>query len=372
VRHKSLELVQEELRVLLAAQPLLIKLVDRTFNDHEERVLHLWDFILQHGNGVHFHFEMAPDRWTEAMFQKLAELPCGIFQFEMGIQSCTPQSLAAVQRQMNVDQAEENIRRLVALARVPIHVDLILGLPFESVATFLHSFNRIFACGPHHIQLGLLKVLPNTALREQAEDFGLVFCHEAPYEILATRWLKHEQVHALHQLCTCIEAFYNTRFFPSLWSYLRQQTEAPSDFFQALLALCRQQAFFERASTQAFLTELLTQLAQQRGDLLMLELLRYDWLRCGHRFTPACLGVEPQALLRDRLRRDLPQSIPGLFSGRSRTEFLKKAVFLELSSEAAEVLGWKGGKATLLAFLPEQEGGLMPFNRVVLLEQGAV
>jgi anaerobic magnesium-protoporphyrin IX monomethyl ester cyclase len=368
VRHKELDRVQEELHVLLAARPRIIKLVDRTFNDQAERVLHLWDCILKQGTEVKFHFEMAPDRFTEAMFHKLAHIPSGLFQFEMGIQSCNPQSLAAVQRQMHLVQAEENIRRLVALNRVHIHVDLILGLPFETHESFLHGFNRIFACGPHHIQLGLLKVLPDTALRSQAEDFGLVFCKEAPYEVLATRWLKHTELHQLYQLCECIEAFYNTRFFPSLWMYLRQSPETPSDFFQDLLELCRQQGFFERAHTQAFMTELLAHLSRQRGNMLLLELLCYDWLRCGHRFTPDCLGAEAQSALRDRLRRDLTQSKAGLFSSRSRTEFLKQATFLELSSATANVLGWETGEeTTLLAFLPEQEGGIMPLNRVVVL-----
>lgn len=37
VRHKPVELVKEELTALIAANPMIIKLVDRTFNDHPER-----------------------------------------------------------------------------------------------------------------------------------------------------------------------------------------------------------------------------------------------------------------------------------------------------------------------------------------------
>jgi anaerobic magnesium-protoporphyrin IX monomethyl ester cyclase len=367
VRHKPLDLVKEELRSLIAAKPMIIKLVDRTFNDSPERALAFWEFLLTEASGVRFHFEIAPDRFTEAMFALLAKVPCDVFQFEIGIQSCNPETLAAVNRRMNVAQAEANIRRLVALDTIHIHADLILGLPFETAASFLDSFNQVFRSSPHYIQLGLLKVLPGTEMQARAEGFGLLFCAEPPYEVLSTRWLPHEELRDLYEFCECVESFYNCRFFRSLWQHLRQCGETPSAFFQALLAVCREHGFFHLAHTQALMNQLLVHLARQRHDSrLLLDLLRYDWLRCGHRFLPKELEETPQAELRDRLRRTLPQELEGLFSSRSRTEFFKQAVFLELSAEAMAALDLDGRRA-MLAFTSEQEGGVMQFNRTVAL-----
>ena len=367
VRHKSLDVVKEELRRLIAAKPLIIKLVDRTFNDSPERALAIWQFLLEEAEGVRFHFEIAPDRFTEAMFALLAKVPCGLFQFEIGIQSCNVQTLAAVRRRMDAAKAEANICRLVALDTIHIHADLILGLPFETAASFLDSFNRVFRSGPHHIQLGLLKVLPGTEMRQWADEFGLIFCNEPPYEVLATRWLPYEELRELHEFCECVEAFVNNRFFRSLWQYLRQCGEEPSAFFHSLLAVCRQHDFFRLAHTQAFMTKLLTELARQRKDsVLLLDLLRYDWLRCGHRFLPEELAKTSQPEQRDHLRRTLPQEMDGLFSNRTRTEFLKQAVFLELSAQGMAMLGL-GKEAALLAVMPEQDGGVMPFNKTAIL-----
>ncbi|WP_417910042.1 DUF4080 domain-containing protein [Candidatus Electronema sp. PJ] len=369
VRHKPLDLVKEELRGLIAAKPMIIKLVDRTFNDNPERALTLWEFLLKEADGVRFHFEIAPDRFTEEMFTLLKQVPCDLFQFEIGLQSCNEETLAAVKRRMNLAQAEANIRRLVAFDTIHIHADLILGLPFETAESFRASFNRVFRCVPHYIQLGLLKVLPDTEMQARAGEFGLVYCSEPPYEVLATRWLEHQQLRELYEFCECGEAFYNSRFFRSLWPYLLRSNEEPSCFFQALLEICREHDFFRLAHTQALMNSLLVQLAQQRKDgALVLELLRYDWLRCGQRSLPDNLATSSQPELRDRLRRELPQSVEGLFTVRSRLEFLKQAVFLELSESALAALGLdETDQPAILAFLPEQCGGVMKYNRTVVL-----
>jgi hypothetical protein len=367
VRHKPLDVVREELRRLIAAKPLIIKLVDRTFNDSPERALAIWQFLLEEADGVRVHFEIAPDRFTEAMFALLEKAPCGLFQFEIGIQSCNEQTLAAVRRRMDVSQADANIRRLVALDTIHIHADLILGLPCETAASFLDSFNRVFRSRPHHIQLGLLKVLPGTEMRQRADEFGLLFCAEPPYEVLATRSLPHEELRGLHEFCECVEAFHNNRFFCSLWQHLLQSGEEPAAFFQNLLTVCRAHDFFRLAHTQAFMTKLLAELVQQRQDsALFLELLRYDWLRCGHRALPEELTEISQPELRDRLRRTLPQEMTGLFSSRTRTEFLKQSVFLQLSAQAMAALGL-GQEAALLAVLPEQDSSVMPVKKSAVL-----
>ena len=51
------------------------------------RALAIWRFLAAQGSGTLFHFEIAPDRFTEEMFTFLAGVPPGLFQFEIGIQS---------------------------------------------------------------------------------------------------------------------------------------------------------------------------------------------------------------------------------------------------------------------------------------------
>ncbi|MCI5133236.1 MAG: DUF4080 domain-containing protein [Candidatus Electrothrix sp. EH2] len=272
---------------------------------------------------------------------------------------------------MIIEAACRNIKRLLALDSIHIHVDIILGLPYESEASFRDSFNQVFRLAPHYIQLGLLKVLPGTEIARRAEEFGLIFCNEPPYEILATRWLDHKQLSELYELCECTESFYNNRFFRSLWQYLLQSGEEPFAFFTDLLCLCREYDFFRLSRTHKLMTRILTDLVRQRKDhKILLDILRYDWLRCGHRTLPEYLTQISQPELRNRLRNQLPQNLEGLFNYQTRVEFLKQAAFTTLSQEAMQFLGLSpqnDRERGIVALLPEQTDGVMKFHRAVVL-----
>jgi hypothetical protein len=373
VRRKELAQVAAELLRILEHAPRIIKFVDRTFNDNPERALAIWRSIAAQQQPTRFHFEIAPDRFSEEMFAFLAALAPGRFQFEIGIQSTNPATLTAINRTMDVATAMANVRRLAALGTVHLHVDLILGLPFETRESFRRSLNQVFALGAHHIQMGLLKVLPATPISLEAEGHGLVFCEQPPYEVLATRWLTPPELAELHALGECLESFHNNRYFPSLWRYLRKSGEEPFRFFEGLLAVCRQHGFFDRSVTQELMARMLYELAQGRADRdLLLDLFRYDWLCCGHRFLPAFLEERPLAELRAELRGTLPPSLEGSYTLRERSEFLKRGVFLELSGRAMREIGLiRDAQAAMLCFLPEMRGGKDRCPRVVVLPVSA-
>lgn len=359
VRYKELPQVEQELGRILAFAPRIIKFVDRTFNDNPDRALAIWRYLAAQPQPTMYHFEIAPDRFSEEMFAFLAALAPGRFQFEIGIQSISPQTLAAINRGMDVAAAMENIRRLSRLGTVHLHVDLILGLPFDTRESFRRSLNQVFALEAHHIQMGLLKVLPTTPISREQDAFGLIHCAQPPYEILATRWLTHPELSELHALGGCVEAFHNNRYFPTLWRYLRRSGEEPFSFFQGLLSVCRQHGFFDLSVTQELLARMLCELARGRADReLLLELMRYDWLCCGHRFLPASLEERPLSELRAELRYSLPPSMEGWYGARERSEFLKRGVFLKLSARAGEEIGLDREERTAtVCFLPEDPPG---------------
>ena len=369
VRHKELPQVEAELARILAHSPRIIKFVDRTFNDHPDRALAIWRFLAVQPQPTRYHFEIASDRFSEEMFAFLQTLSPGRFQFEIGIQSTNPQTLAAINRSMDLSVALANIRRLAALDTVHLHVDLILGLPFETRESFRRGVNAVFALAPHHIQMGLLKVLPTTPISHDAAQFGLVSCAQPPYEVLATGWLTHQELSALHALGECVELFYNNQYFPTIWRFLRKSGEEPFSFFQDLLAVCRQHGFFDLSPTQELLTRMLCELARARADRdLLLEILRYDWLSCGHRFLPPFLETRPLAELRAELRGQLPPSMAGCYEVRERSEFLKRGMFLELSGRALAEVGQAGdGAAATVCFLPEERPGAAGRVRVLVL-----
>jgi anaerobic magnesium-protoporphyrin IX monomethyl ester cyclase len=374
VRHKDLGHVRAELLELLSHRPGTVRFVDRTFNASPERAIELWRFLAAQDGATLFHFEIAPELFTDEMFAFLAGVEPGRFQFEIGLQSTNPQTLAAVRRPADIERVRTNLRRLMNTGNIHLHVDLILGLPFETKESFRRSFNEVFSLFPHYIQVGLLKVLPGTALAMAAEDFGLVACQQPPYEILATRWLPAEELADLYWLGECAEAFFNNRYFRTLFAYLRRTEPDPFGFFEELLAVCRRRGFFALATTQDLVCRLLLEVAANRADRdLFLELLRFDWLLSGQRSLPGYLDGPSSVAIKDMLRLKLPQNWSPHFTYKDREEFFKLGIFAGFTAAALKEAGLTdGNRSGYVRFPADRTIGVLKPQNVLLLIPGAV
>jgi len=359
VRNRELAEVERELGVILAHSPKIIRFVDRTFNALPERALAIWRYLLAQPGETLFHFEIAPDLFSEEMLVFLARVPQGRFQFEIGLQSTNPETLAAVNRRMDLAKAGENILRLSSFGNIHLHLDLILGLPCETEATFKTSLNQAFGMEPHHLQMGLLKVLPGTPISRAAEEFGLIRSATPPYSVLATRGLDHAALRRLYWLGECLEAFHNNRFFRNTLDYIRKKEEEPFGFFEQLCRVCQAADFFALAKTQEFMTRMLVELAQTRPDgELFRELLRFDWLVSGQRTPPPYLAAESSKEIRDHLWRNLPESLPPHYTRLTKNEYFKQGIFARFSGSLLKVVGLTEGElhpGGYVCFLPEQE-----------------
>lgn len=359
VRYRELVEVERELTLILAHKPKIIRFVDRTFNALPERALAIWRWLLAQPGETLFHFEIAPDLFSEEMLAFLVDVPQGRFQFEIGLQSTNPATLAAINRRMDLARAGENIRRLAAPGNIHLHLDLILGLPSETEASFRASLNEAFAMAPHHLQMGLLKVLPGTPLSREAEEFGLISSGNPPYSVLATRLLDHATLSRLFWLGECLEGFHNNRFFRNTFAYIRKNGEEPFAFFAQLLAICQAADFFAFAKTQELMTRMLVELAKTRPDReLFCELLIFDWLASGQRLPPPSLAAEPSREIRDHLWRTLPEEMAPHYTRLTRNEFFKRGIFARFSGALLKAVGLAEGESPpggCVCFLLEQE-----------------
>ncbi len=170
----------------------LFKFVDRTFNLNIKTSLKIMQFFLDKlaaapDDPVFAHFEVVPDHLPDALKEGIQKFPEGTLQFEIGIQSFNPEVQSLISRKQNNDKAAENIRWLCEHSHAHLHVDLIAGLPGETMQSFAAGFNKLVALGPHEIQFGILKRLRGTPVIRHTEAFGLVFDPQPPYTILANK-----------------------------------------------------------------------------------------------------------------------------------------------------------------------------------------
>lgn len=373
VYHKDLDQVRTELGHILSFQPKVLRFVDRTFNDLPARALAIWQYLLDQGGQTLCHFEIAPERFSPEILDFLAKVPAGRFQFEIGIQSTNPETLTAIERHIDPVDAYPLIKQLAELNTIHLHVDLILGLPFETRASFLRSFAATFAMGAHHIQMGLLKILPGTPISRMVTAYGYGHCAQPPYSVFASKWLDFSAMADLYWFSEGVEKFLNNRYFVSLWQYLRRRDEDISAFFVELVDLCRRQGFFQRATTHELLGEMLAKYLADRVDAdLLVDLLRYDWLRCGYRQLPTCLALaenaESPAATKEILYQQWPTALAGCYDPSNRNLFFRRLSCLRLSAAALAELGRPMGGSGRLAFLPEREAGLHGHNLVLAVE----
>ena len=374
--HKGVEQVEAELLKLLSFKPKVIRFVDRTFNDNPKRAHRIWEFLLNQQGDTLFHFEIAPDKFTDQTLELLASAPIGRFQFEIGVQSTNEKTLTAIRRHTNNSQVMDTISKLAAFNNIHLHVDLILGLPYETKSTFAQSFRDLFAAQAHYIQMGLLKILPDTPLYYEAEEHGYRYSISPPYAVFSNNWLSHEEMTALYFFSEGVEKFYNNRYFVNLWKYLRRAGEDAFQFFEGLLICAEDHDLFDRAPTQELLTAILMDFCSSREDArIIMHILRFDWLRCGFRKLPVSLmfdEVEEQSeQTRDMLYKGLPETLTGVFTSREKNKFFKSSVFLCVSQEAAAELDLidKSSADVRIALLCDREVSLYKHNRVVVFDQ---
>lgn len=209
VRAKSLEKVFSELSLFLQHKVGLVKFVDRTFNYDRKRALAIIRFLKEHDNGITcFHFEVAARLLDDETIAELNSSRKHLFQLEAGIQSTNPQTLKAINRKEDFEEVEQVVLKLCG-GPVPVHVDLIAGLPFEDYKTFGKSFNDTFRLFPDCLQLGFLKVLKGAPISYEAEHEN-VYSAAPPYEILYNKYISFDEMRKLKRIETVLELYYNS------------------------------------------------------------------------------------------------------------------------------------------------------------------
>jgi len=217
VRSFPMDRIERDLGLLLAGGAQTVKLVDRTFNYDAGRANRIWRFILEQKPSSRFHFEIAAELLTEENLLLLAEVPPGLFRFEIGVQSGGEETLAMVERKSSLAKLFENVRRLKAETRVTVHLDLVAGLPGESLDGFLASLQGLFEMDPDHIQVEALKVMKGTPMRGIARRERYAYAEAAPYKVLRTPWLSFGEIRRIDGISRLLDLLYNSgRFAASL------------------------------------------------------------------------------------------------------------------------------------------------------------
>ncbi|HXG36630.1 MAG TPA: radical SAM family heme chaperone HemW [Dehalococcoidia bacterium] len=113
-------------------------------------------------SGCEISLEANPGTVQEEFFQRLLEL--GVNRLSMGVQSFHDDELAALDRLHNAEQAREAYRRARRAGFQRINLDLIYGLPGQSLERWRGNLEEAVSLGPDHLSLYALTVEEGTPL----------------------------------------------------------------------------------------------------------------------------------------------------------------------------------------------------------------
>lgn len=292
VRLRDMELVKKELQFFLDKKVPQVKFIDRTFNCNHRHAQEIWRYIQEHDNGVtNFHFEISADMLNGEELAILGKMRPGLVQLEIGVQSTNPKTLKEVRRFADLDKLRHAVVRIHAEHNIHVHLDLIAGLPYEDMDSFVRSFNDVYAMRPEQLQLGFLKVLKGSYMEEMASEYGLVYRKCPPYEVLYTKWLSYDDVIRLKKVEEMVELYYNSGQFTHILPVLVRRFGSAFEMYDRLALFYQEKGYFVNSPARSRRYEVLLEFAEQEDAErigLYRELAVYDmYLRENAKSRPA-------------------------------------------------------------------------------------
>lgn len=276
VRFVPLEQVYTALQKFLDHKVRQVKFIDRTFNCKKSHAMGIWRYLKEHDNGItNFHFEITADLLDQDTIDFLQTVRKGLFQFEIGVQSTNPKTIAAINRNVNFEKLSGIVRQIKAGGNIHQHLDLIAGLPYEDYDSFGRSFNDVYALQPEQLQLGFLKVLKGSMIYNRQQEFAIVYQDTAPYEVLTTHMLPYEDTLRLKAIEEMVETYYNSGKFLHTLAYLVPLYDSPFAFFEALSQYWIGERCHYQYQSKVGLCNILWQFVQQNPAV---DAVRFQWL----------------------------------------------------------------------------------------------
>ena len=304
VRLRDISVVKRELQFFLDQKVKQVKFIDRTFNCDHKHAMEIWQYIYEHDNGVtNFHFEISADILREEEIALLNRFRPGLAQLEIGVQSTNPDTIRAIHRVMDVDKLERIVAAIHRGQNIHQHLDLIAGLPYEDYESFGRSFDRVYGMRPEQLQMGFLKVLKGSDMHEHAEEYGIRYLEQPPYEVLYTNWISYGEIRRLKRIEEMVELYYNSGQFTHTLPFLEKAFPGAFAMYETLADFYREQGYFTNSPARSYRYQILLAFAEQydsENSGIYRELLTYDmYLRENLKSRPTFAAESTEGIKED-------------------------------------------------------------------------
>ena len=291
VRAFDLDKILGEFEILWQRGARNFKFVDRTFNLNMKAANKILDFFLAKEPPYFAHFEVIPDHFPASLREKIARFPDGALQLEIGIQTLNLKVADNISRLLNLEKVNSNISFLEKETNAHIHLDLIVGLPGESLKSFGANLDKLVTLSSCEIQIGILKKLSGTHIKRHDTEFAMVYSDKAPYDILKNSELSFNDIQMMKRFARFWDLTYNSGNFKRSLPLLWRQESVYENFQKFSLWIYTQTASTWKISLQRLGELLFTYLCEVKelnAESVALEMLE-DMMKLKGRAIPSYL-----------------------------------------------------------------------------------
>lgn len=203
--------------------------LDPTYNASRDRALSILSLIEKKAGDLHFNFEVRAEHLDRDMVAAFSRIPCSL---QIGLQSSNEEALRLVNRPCNLKEFSRKIG-LLNEAGIVFGLDLMYGLPGDSLSSFRTSVDYAVSLYPNNLEMFRLSVLPGTALFDRAQELGLKHAVAAPYHVESTPKFPAADLVRAASIARSCDVFYTQgRAVTWFLSALHPIKLKPSQFFQ--------------------------------------------------------------------------------------------------------------------------------------------
>ena len=231
MRYLDIDIFLNEIDKLWNRGARSFKFIDRTFNIKISYAKAILNYFLAKQEDYFLHFEVIPDNFPEELRDLIKEFKAGSLQLEVGIQTLNLDVAKEIRRNLKIEKIKDNLKFLSQETHAHMHIDLIIGLPSESIESFGKNLNQLYTLSTGEIQVGILKKLSGTTLDRHDKVYGMVYNDSPPYDILQNDLISFAQMQEMKRFARFWDIVYNSGNFQKTTALLFEDGKVFENFY---------------------------------------------------------------------------------------------------------------------------------------------
>ena len=231
MRYLDINIFLDEIEKLWVRGARNFKFIDRTFNIKISYAKAILNYFLAKQEDYFLHFEVIPDNFPEELRDLIKQFKAGCLQLEVGIQTLNLDVAKEIRRNLKLDKIKDNLKFLSQETHAHMHIDLIIGLPSESIESFGRNLNQLYTLSTGEIQVGILKKLSGTTLDRHDKVYGMVYNDSPPYDILKNDLISFSLMQDMKRFARFWDIVYNSGNFQKTTALLFEDGKVYENFY---------------------------------------------------------------------------------------------------------------------------------------------